>query len=201
MTPTFQLEIEDDLSTTLREARNGNQEAWETLFNECYPKVRRVVRRRLNRSLRTIYDSRDFANEAMENLAAHLHQLEFPTVGSLIAFLAKVAEQKVIDEHRRQNTAKRDGNRTQSISAGEDEDGFGAMQVSSSEPTASQFAQANEVHERLLARGGDETERRVILLKQQGYSNQDIASLTGWNIRKIQRFFKELFDSLNESGG
>ena len=199
MTPTFHLEIEDDLSTTLREARNGNQEAWETLFKECYPKVRRVVRRRLNRSLRTIYDSRDFANEAMESLAAHLDQLQFPTVGSLIAFLAKVAEQKVIDVHRRQGTAKRDQGRTQSISAGEDEDGFGELQVSSPTPTASQYAQANEVHERLLARG-DETERRVIQLKQQGYSNQDIASLTGWNIRKIQRFFKELHDSLNESG-
>ncbi len=199
MTPTFHLEIEDDLSTTLREARNGNQEAWETLFKECYPKVRRVVRRRLNRSLRTIYDSRDFANEAMESLAAHLDQLQFPTVGSLIAFLAKVAEQKVIDVHRRQGTSKRDQGRTQSISAGEDDDGFGELQVSSPMPTASQYAQANEVHERLLARG-DETERRVIQLKQQGYSNQDIASFTGWNIRKIQRFFKELHDSLNESG-
>lgn len=199
MTPMFQLEIEDDLSTTLREARNGNQEAWAALFNQCYPKVRRVVRRRLNRSLRTIYDSRDFANEAMENLAAHLDQLHFESVGSLIAFLAKIAEQRVIDEHRRQTAAKRDEGRNRSISAGEDEDGFGATELSSSDATASQYAQANEFQDRLLARG-DETERRVILLKQQGYTNQEIASVTGWNIRKVQRFLKELFDSLNDSG-
>ncbi len=199
MTPTFHLEIEDDLSTTLREARNGNQEAWRTLFEECYPKVRRIVRRRLNRSLRTIYDSRDFANEAMETLAAHLDQLHFPTVGSMIAFLAKIAEQRVIDEHRRQHAGKRDETRNRSIFGSEDDDGFGAMQLSSPEPTASQLAQANEIQERLL-NWGDETERRVIELKRQGHTNNEIANLTGWNIRKIQRFFKDLLDSLNESG-
>src|SRR5271170_2450452 len=100
--------IEDDLVTALRGAQKGDQTAWETLFKECYPKVRRVVRRRLDRSMRSLYDSTDFANDAMENLAANLQQLDFPSVNSLIAFLAQVAEQKVIDEYRRQHTLKRD---------------------------------------------------------------------------------------------
>ena len=43
----------------------------------------------------------------MENLAANLDQFDFPSVNSLIAFLARVAEQKVIDEYRRQHTLKR----------------------------------------------------------------------------------------------
>ncbi len=141
--------------------------AWEALFKECYPKVRRVVRRRLDQSMRSLYDSTDFANDAMENLAANLDQLDFPSVNSLIAFLAQVAEQKVIDEYRRQHTLKRDVTRERPI-FGNGADGTSA-QLSSDEPTASQLAQANEVHEWLLSRP-DETERTIIELREQGYS-------------------------------
>ena len=86
----------------------------------------------------------------MENLAANLDQLDFPSVNSLIAFLAQVAEQKVIDEYRRQHTLKRDVTRERPI-FGSGADGPSA-QLSSDEPTASQLAQANEVHEWLLSR-------------------------------------------------
>ena len=79
--------------------------------------MRRVVRRRLNRSMRSLYDSTDFANDAMESLAANLDLLEFPSLDSLIAFLAQVAEQKVIDEYRRQHTLKNDIDRDRPIAA------------------------------------------------------------------------------------
>jgi RNA polymerase sigma factor (sigma-70 family) len=198
MTQMSQPQIEDDLIRALREAQKGDQTAWEALFKECYPKVRRVVRRRLDRSMRSLYDSTDFANDAMENLAANFDQLEFPSVHSLIAFLAQVAEQKVIDEYRRQHTIKRDITRDRQIS-GTGADGR-SVQLRSDAPTASQLAQANEVHEWLLSRP-DETERKIIQLKEEGYSTSDIAECTGWNIRKVQRFLQDLHDSLPESGG
>ena len=116
MTQLSRSEIEDDLVLALRDAQKGDQSAWKAVFEECYPKVRRVVRRRLDRSMRSLYDSTDFANDAMENLAANLDQLEFPSVSSLIGFLAHVAEKKVIDEYRRQHTLKRDVTRERPIS-------------------------------------------------------------------------------------
>ncbi len=154
-------EIAADLATTLQEAQRGDQTAWETIFKECYPKVRRVVRRRLTRSMRSLYDSTDFANEAMERLAANLNQLEFPSVNSLIAFLAQVAEQKVIDEYRRQHALKRDVTRGCSLTGMGPESA--PVQLPSDEPTASQLAVANEVNEQLLDRH-DETERTIIEL-------------------------------------
>ena len=75
----------------------------------------------------------------------------------------------------------------------------GPSSPASHDPTASQLAQANECHERLLARD-DETERLIIELRQQGHTTADIAEQTGWNIRKVQRFLKELLDSLDEPG-
>ncbi len=191
-------EIGEDLTKVLEEAQNGNQTAWETLFKECYPKVRRVVRRKLNRSMRSLYDSTDFASDVMGNLVANLDRLNFPSVDSLLAFLAHVAEQKVIDEHRRQHTLKRDIARKQSLGGIDTNDG--PVQARSAEPTPSQVVQADEVREWLMARP-DETERKIIELRQLGYSTSDIAAKTGWDVRKVQRFLKKLLDSLTESGG
>ena len=56
MTQMSQMEIAGDLVLALQEAQKGDQSAWEALFKECYPKVRRVVRRKLNRSMRSLYD-------------------------------------------------------------------------------------------------------------------------------------------------
>ena len=58
----------------------------------------------------------------------------------------------------------------------------------------------NMAGERILARVG-ETERTIIELRRQHYSNAEIAERTGWNIRRVQRFLKDLQDSIHESGG
>lgn len=198
MTMLSSAELRVDLAEVLEAAHRGDQSAWEVLFRECYPKVRRVVRRKLNRQMRNLYDSTDFASDVMKSLAAKFDHLDFPSVESLFAFLAQVAEQKVIDEYRRRHSLKRDVTRERPILSGETE--AGPVQLPSDEPTASQVAQANEVQERILSRV-DATERTIIELRQQHYSNAEIAERTGWNIRRVQRFLKDLQDSINESGG
>ena len=184
-------EVDDDLTQTLKEAQRGDQQAWEKLFHEYYPKVRRVVRRKLGQSMRSVYDSTDFASDVMKSLAANLDRLDFPSSEHLIAFLAQVAEQKVIDEHRRRRTLKRDVTREQRLEAASEST---PIQLASHSPTASQVAQANEAAESLLMQR-DEMERRIIRMRLNGHDNNDIADLTGWNIRKVQRFLKNLHDS------
>jgi RNA polymerase sigma factor (sigma-70 family) len=198
MTTLSDRDVSIDLSRTLQEAQKGDQAAWETLFNECYPKVRRVVRRKLDRRMRSLFDSTDFASDVMKSLAANLDHLSFPSIDSLLAFLAHVAEQKVIDEHRKRCTLKRDMTRERRFAPGDSE--FAPVQLASGGPTASQEAQANEVQERLLRRP-DEIERKIITLRRLGYSNADIAEETGWNIRKVQRFLKDLHDALHDDSG
>jgi RNA polymerase sigma factor (sigma-70 family) len=197
MTTVSDPEIRVDLARALQDAQKGDQSAWEMLFRECYPKVRRVVRRKLDRSMRSLYDSTDFASDVMKSLAANFDQLSFPSIESLMGFLAHVAEQKVIDEYRRRHTLKRDVSRERRLVADDPE--RGPVQLPSDEPTASQFAQLNELQERLLDRQ-DETERTIIKLKHEGWSNADIADTTGWNIRKVQRFLKDLNDELDDAG-
>src|SRR5271154_4321440 len=92
----------------LDRARQGDQEAWQDLFNDCYPKVVRVIRRRLSRPMRKIYDSTDIANDVMKSLAAKFHNFDFSSIDGLRAFLIRAAEQKVIDGYRKNHAQKRD---------------------------------------------------------------------------------------------
>jgi RNA polymerase sigma factor (sigma-70 family) len=197
MTTMSRPAIEDDLTSLLEAAQRGDPAAWESLFHEFYPKIRRVVRQKLNPSLRSVFDSTDFASDVMKSLAANFDRLSFTSMESLVAFLKKVAERKVIDEYRRHHTIRRDHSRDRPITArspdGDD------LQLPSDEPTASQVAQANEVNARLLARVSP-TGRMIVQLKLQNYSNADIAAETGWNIRKVQRYLKDLQESMNDPG-
>jgi RNA polymerase sigma factor (sigma-70 family) len=197
MNPVCDL-LSDDSDDLFARARAGDEAAWDELFHKCYPKVIRVVRRKLNRPMRSLYDSTDFASDVMKSLAANKDRLNFPTLESLIAFLKDVAEKKVIDEYRRVHTQKRDIDRQCGLQTGVGGDEH-RHDLESDDPTASQVALAGEARALLLA-DKSEPERAVIEMKTQGYSPAEIAHETGWHLRKVQRFFKSLHDSLAKSG-
>lgn len=180
-------------------AQSGDQDAWEELFRQCYPKVVRVVRRRLNQPMRSLYDSADFASDVWRSLLAKSDRFDFPTVAALMAFLEKAATQKVIDEHRRLHSLKRDQRRTTSLDAGLD--GYGpGLPLASADPTPSQYAVANEGWQRANDRL-DETHRRVLEMARQGYSTREIGEAVDWSVRKVQRELKEMGDSwLSDKG-
>jgi RNA polymerase sigma factor (sigma-70 family) len=163
-------------------AKSGDQEAWRQLFDACYPKVIRVIRRKLHSpQIRSLYDSTDFANDVLKSLAENASRLNFPTMDSLMAFLVRVAEHKLADEHRRHSAQKRDRGREE----------FMSVDLPSGEPTPSAIAVGHERWELLMARVDDD-ERQVIELRREGYRNEEIAERLNWHIRKVQRFLKEL---------
>jgi len=189
----------NDQTELFARARAGDQAAWEELFNTCYPKVIRVVRRKLNPPMRSLYDSTDFASDVMKSLAAKFDRFDFPSIESLMAFLCQVAERKVIDEYRKQRTGKRDRTKERPIDAHDASTDDPVEALCWDGPTPSQVVQGSDVLERIQA-GLTASEKKVIELKQLGYSNAEIAELTGVNIRKVQRFLKDLEESLQQSG-
>jgi RNA polymerase sigma factor (sigma-70 family) len=176
--------------TLLDRARQGDQAAWEVLFEECYPKIVRVVRKRLSRPMRRIWDSTDIANEVMTSLAAKFDHFDFSSIDGLRAFLIKAAEQKVVDGYRRGHAKKRDISRDRALATG-GSGGSGGFDPADSSPTASQVAVATEEFEILLD-GQSGVDRTILELKSQGHSNREVAKATGWNLREIQRFLVKL---------
>ena len=167
MTQLSDPERAHDIGSTWEEAQKGDPSAWEALFRECYPKVRRVVRRKFNRSMRSLYDSTDFANDAMERLAANIDLLAVP----FVRFALRISRPGGRTEgHRRVPAAAHPEARHHARTA----DARPMMQgrfrsLRTTRPPVS-LPQANECHERLLARD-DETERDDHRAEAAGYTD------------------------------
>lgn len=172
-------------------AQAGDQEAWAALFHACYPKVQRVVRRRLRDGpLRRYVDSTDIANDVFGELAEKASRFRFETIDDVRNFLVDAAHKRVVDEHRRHTARKRDARRV--LHPAGDAGGEADWAISSGEPTPSQFAVEKETAEKLRAAPVGEAGRRVLSLRGENYNNEEISGLVGWSTRKVQRFLEKL---------
>jgi RNA polymerase sigma factor (sigma-70 family) len=162
--------------------------------------VVRTIRRRLNgaSAMRSRFDSADFVNDVWKSLAAKSDRFDFPTLASLLQFLENAAQQKFVDEWRRLNTQKRDVGRERRLD-GPPGEGFG-FDPPSHDPTPSQCVQERETRQQLLEASRSEDGRRIFELRNLGYSNEEIAQQTGWNVRSVQRFLRKLEDSWKAFG-
>jgi RNA polymerase sigma factor (sigma-70 family) len=144
------------------------------------------------------YDASDILSDVWKSLAAKCDRFDFETFDELMKFLQHSAEQKLIDEFRRQHTLKRDRRREQPLTIHGDEGDAGVL--ASTDPSPSEVAQAHETHEQLLANLKPD-ERLAVELRLDKYDTDVIAERTGWHKRKVQRFFKDLCDSWQLWGG
>jgi RNA polymerase sigma factor (sigma-70 family) len=181
--------VEVDKDSLFAKAQAGDEVAWRLLFEECYPKIQRFVRFRIKGRMRRYLDSTDIANDVFGELALKAAGFRFETVEQVKGFLIDAAHKRVVDEYRRQQTKKRGAGRELPLSDGPGEDAWG---ISSGEPTPSQHAVAHETDERLRAVPADAEERRVLDLRRENYENDEISTITGWSIRRVQRFLVKL---------
>jgi RNA polymerase sigma factor (sigma-70 family) len=171
-------------------AQAGDQAAWSALFKACYPKVQRVVRRRINGPLRRYVDSTDIASDVFGDLARKATTFRFETVDDVRRYLIDAAYKRVVDEQRRLLAQKRDARRD--LPLGNGAAGPDAATISSGEPTPSQHAVAHETAEKLRAVPVGEAGRRILELRGEHYNNEEISGQVGWPVRKVQRFLERL---------
>jgi len=179
-------------------AQGGDQAAWDALITLSYERIRRVVSRRLDPPMRSLYDSTDFANDVFKSLVAKSDRYDFATYDDLVSHLAKAAKQKVIDEYRKQHTRKRNIRASTRFDTLRGADGGGYEPVAS-DPSPSLFAQARDVERQLFA-GQNAEEVEAIKMKAIGFSNEQIAEHFQQHPRKIQRLFKRVRESFFPSG-
>ena len=186
-------EDSDQLSSTLfARAQAGDQDAWTALFQACYPKVRRVVGRKLDKDkrMRRLVDSTDIANLVLGNFALKADEFHFGSVAEVKSFLIKAALQSVSDEFRRRHTRKREPDRERPIGAGASDD---ELMLSSNDPSPSQVAGANETHRQLLDDVSlDDEGREIVARRAEHYEIKEISSRMRISTQKIQRFLRRL---------
>jgi RNA polymerase sigma-70 factor (ECF subfamily) len=183
------LREESDLAGFLRRIHAGDESAARELLQRYEPEVRLVVRRQLPRLLRSRFDSLDFLQSVWGSFFRKMRAApaEFEDSRHLVAFLARAAKNKVIDEYRRAASLKQDMHREEPLWG----DGRRPKEVADPIDSPSEVAQAREVLGRL--RDLLPEERRTILeLKAEGLSSKDIGERLGISERTVQRVLEEL---------
>jgi RNA polymerase sigma factor (sigma-70 family) len=178
-----------ELTDFLRRIQAGDEAAARELLRRFEAEVRLVVRRQLPRLLRSRFDSLDFLQSVWGSFFRRMRTspTDFEDSRHLVAFLARAAKNKVIDEYRRAASRKQDMHREEPLWG----DGLRPREVPDPADSPSEVAQAREVLVRL--RELMPTDRRAILeMKAEGLSSKEIGDRLGISERTVQRVLEDL---------
>jgi RNA polymerase sigma-70 factor (ECF subfamily) len=182
-------EADNDIPAFLGRIRAGDESAARELLSRYEAEVRLVVRRQLPRLLRSRFDSLDFLQSVWGSFFRRVRggPAEFEDSRHLVAFLARAAKNKVIDEYRRAASQKQDMHREESLWT----DGDRPRDLPATIDSPSEVAEAREVYGRLRALLPEER-RAVLELKADGLSSRDIGDRLGISERTVQRVIEDL---------
>jgi RNA polymerase sigma-70 factor (ECF subfamily) len=191
---------DDDFDDLLQRAKQGDQEAARCFLAQFETEVRTMVRHRLPRKLRPQFDSMDFVQQVWASFFTGLHDnpRQIANVQHLRGYLAGIAKNKVLQEHRRRTmTAKFRIEREEPLYIRKG-DQIVPREVVGPEPTPSKHAQASERYQ-LLTAGRTPREVEVIRLRRQGWTVQEIADKEGINERTVRRILESARSRLESS--
>jgi RNA polymerase sigma factor (sigma-70 family) len=160
------------------------QQLWERYFHRLVW----LARRRLGSVAPRVADEEDVALSAFASFCRGAEAGRFPQLGdrdSLWKILVVLTARKAAHLLRDEGRQKRGGGRA-SVEAGIEE-GTLLHQVLSREPTPAFAAEVAEEYQRLLARLTDPELRRVVGLKMQGYTNEEMARQLNCTTRTVER--------------
>lgn len=99
-------------SDLLARAKQGSDAALNLLYEQCAARLLAFIRLRLGRELRAKLESTDILQATLLKSLTHLHELKGNETGSLMAWLARIAEHEIRDRadyhHRQRREAARE---------------------------------------------------------------------------------------------
>lgn len=96
-----------EITTLMRDAARGDQEAWRRLYSTLEPWMRGFLRGRIPPYLRARFDERDVMQEAFLSLASGSRVLESADADSFAGYLAEVLRNGLADQVRRHQRRRR----------------------------------------------------------------------------------------------
>ena len=95
----------------IRRAQEGSPEALNALYERCAGRLLAYVRLRLGRDLRARLESRDILQVAMVKSIEHLNEFKGQETGSLMGWLARIADNEIRDRADYYQRQRRDAAR------------------------------------------------------------------------------------------
>jgi RNA polymerase sigma-70 factor (ECF subfamily) len=186
----------NEFAALMQRVQGGDQQAaWELL--EAYGShLQRYVRRSLSRELRTRFDSVDFVQVVWESFFREPQKLRrITTPAELMAYLAALARNKVVNEVRDVHAQKRDLRREIRLDAVHDKDQHDLV---SRDPTPSAVAMFRERWNRLVS-GQPTHVRRIVELRFAGATYPEIAQQLHIHERTARKAIERLVEE-NDAG-
>jgi RNA polymerase sigma-70 factor (ECF subfamily) len=181
-------EKKDTFQDLLQRARDCCDESARELVDRYGPHILRVVRRRLNKRLRSKFDSVDFVQAVWASFfALPIGKYHFERPEQLVEFLVGLARNKVVDAVRqRLVTQKYNVERELPLFDSAVKDG---LDLAARGPTASQVAMAKEEWERVkdVQRTRDQ---RILDSLGTGLNLQEIAHEIGVSEKTVRRVLR-----------
>lgn len=170
--------------------RGGSEEAAWELVERYGDRVQRAVRRSLNQRLRSKFDSLDFVQLVWSSFFRTKGQVNrFDRPEELAAFLITMARNKVgMEVRRRLSTEKYNINREISLEQRDARIPFG---IPDREPAPVEIVIARERWDRIMENQPGRY-RRIVELRLQGNTHQEIADEIGVAACTVRRFLKKL---------
>ena len=172
----------------------GDLAAAQPLWERYFQRLVRLARQKLRAGRRSGADAdeEDAALSAFDSFCDGAARGRFPQLDDrddLWRLMMTIATRKVIDHARRHGRQKRGGGRILDEAALDGPGPGGGLAgldaIVGSEPTPAFAALVAEQYSRLLDSLGDETLRRIALLKMEGYTLDEIAAQLGCARRTV----------------
>jgi RNA polymerase sigma factor (sigma-70 family) len=173
----------------------GSHTAAAELLERYGPAVRQAVRRRLNKEIRSKFDSLDFVQDVWASFFAKPRgQGSFHDAQKLVAFLTRVARNKVVSAARQRLVGQKyNVNRECSL----DNSTFGGPgQVAAEQPTPSEVVTGREQWDRLLD-GQPLVYKRILVLLSEGRTHNEIAAEMSVHPRTVRRVIDKLLPRIS----
>ena len=182
------------VSHWIGELKVGDAEAAQNLWERYFDALVRLARAKLRAMPRRESDEEDIALSAFHSFCEGAAHGRFPRLDDrygLWRLLVTITVRKALDQSERQGRKKRGGDRVrvELVELGRDPEphGDGLEQVVGREPTPAFAAMIADECRHLLESLGDETLRRIALLRMEGYSDPEIAANLGCGLRTVGR--------------
>ncbi len=91
----------------VREAKSGNREAAEVLFDRYYPCVRQVVALRMQRTAESLTDYEDVVQDVMVRLFMNLDKFEHRSEATFRDWVCRCVQNGMVDFFRKQRASRR----------------------------------------------------------------------------------------------
>ena len=184
----------DDVSLWLQELSQHSSRDIDVVWQEYFEKLVNFAALRLGNTPRRDADEEDIALSAMMSFYRGAKAVRFPKLDDredVWKILLTITVRKVQKRIRHQTTQKRGGGAVRGESVFDRNDAGdaarGLAEILGTEPTPSLFIAMDEQFRLLMEMLDDQQLREIALLKFQGHSNEEIATLQNCARRSVER--------------